>query len=76
MLKNLKSLRTENKISQESLGKIIGVSQQTINKYENHNVEPCINILIKISNYFDVSVDYLVGNTNEKHKYKSTVKYD
>ncbi|MBR6473989.1 MAG: helix-turn-helix transcriptional regulator, partial [Lachnospiraceae bacterium] len=36
MIKNLKSLRKEKGISQKSLGEVIGVSQQSINKYENY----------------------------------------
>ena len=76
MLENLKKLRTEHKISQEALGSIVGVSQQAINKYENHNVEPDIATLIKIANYFDVSVDFLIGNTQERHKCESVKEYD
>ena len=63
MLKNLKSLRTEQNISQQQLANVIGVSQQSVNKYENHSVEPDIDITIKIADYFSVSVDYLIGRT-------------
>ncbi len=45
MIKNLKALRKEYNISQQQLANIIGVSQQSINKYENHNVEPDIETL-------------------------------
>lgn len=61
MVKNLKKLRNEQGISQRELADIIMVSQQSINKYENHNIEPDIDTLIKIADYFDVSIDYLVG---------------
>lgn len=61
MIKNLKTLRNEFKISQQKLADAVGVSQQSINKYENQDVEPDIAILIKIADYFSVSVDYLVG---------------
>lgn len=61
MVKNLKKLRNERGISQRDLADIIMVSQQSINKYENHNVEPDIDTLIKMADYFDVSLDYLVG---------------
>jgi len=63
MLKNLKLLRNQKKLSQKQLAEIIGVSQQSINKYENHNIEPDINTLIQLANYFSTSVDYLIGNT-------------
>ena len=61
MVKNLKSLRNRNKISQQQLADVIGVTQQSINKYENHSVEPDIETLIKIADYFETTVDYLIG---------------
>ncbi len=63
MLKNLKSLREEAGISQKALADAIGVSQQSINKYENHSIEPDIMTMIQISAFFHTSVDYLIGNT-------------
>lgn len=62
MVKNLRKLRTERKVSQQQLADVIGTSQQSINKYENHNVEPDISTLIKLSDYFHTTVDYLVGH--------------
>ena len=63
MLENLKRLRIEAGVSQKSLAEAIGVSQQSINKYENHKIEPDIETLIRIADYFKTSVDYLVGHT-------------
>lgn len=63
MVKNLRKLRTERKVSQQQLADVIGTSQQSINKYENHNVEPDISTLIKLSDYFRTTVDYLIGHT-------------
>ncbi|MBQ8922805.1 MAG: helix-turn-helix transcriptional regulator [Oscillospiraceae bacterium] len=40
MVKNLKTLRTKFRLSQQQLADVIGVSQQSVNKYENHNIEP------------------------------------
>lgn len=64
MLENLKALRERAKITQKQLADAIGVSQQSINKYENHNIEPDIQTLIKIAEYFNTSVDYLIGHTD------------
>lgn len=64
MLENLKLLRSATGISQKALAEAIGVSQQSINKYENHNIEPDIATLSRIADYFHVSIDYLVGRTN------------
>lgn len=65
MLKNLKKLRNENNVTQQQLADAISVSQQSINKYENHNIEPDISTLIQIADYFNVTVDYLIGRTGD-----------
>ena len=62
MLEKLKVLRTQAGISQKSLADIVGTSQQSINKYENQNVEPDISTLKRIADHFGVSVDYLIGH--------------
>lgn len=61
MVKNLKELRVQAGISQQQLADVIGVSQQSINKYENHNIEPDIRTLVALADYFETSVDYLIG---------------
>lgn len=67
MVKNLKELRREKGISQHELASIIGTSQQSVNKYENHNIEPDIATLILLADYFETSVDYLIGRTSPSH---------
>ena len=64
--KNLKALRKEYNISQQQLANIIGVSQQSINKYENHNVEPDIETLKAIATFFNTTIDFLVGFDESK----------
>ena len=66
MIKNLKALRKEYNISQQQLANIIGVSQQSINKYENHNVEPDIETLKAIATFFNTTIDFLVGFDDSK----------
>ena len=68
MLENLRKLREEARISQKQLAEIIGVSQQSINKYENHNIEPDIETLIRIADHFGTSVDYLIGHSTLPYK--------
>lgn len=68
MLPNLKKLRQEYGISQQGLANAIGVSQPSINKYENHNIEPDIEVLIRIADFFNTSVDYVVGHTEIRRK--------
>ncbi len=52
MLPNLKLLRQKRGISQQKLADAIGVSQQSINHYENHKIEPDIATLIQNSGLF------------------------
>ena len=60
---NLKKIRKEKGISQLKLALDLNTSQNTISRYETGEREPGINELIKIADYFDVSIDYLVGRT-------------
>ena len=64
MIVNLKKLRNSKGISQQQLASLLNVSQQSINKYENHNVEPDISILIAMAEYLDTTIDYLVGRSD------------
>ncbi len=75
MLKNLKKIRLLNNISQQQLAGVIGVTQQSVNKYENHSVEPDIEVIIKIADYFSVSIDYLVGRTDIKNIPENFTEY-
>lgn len=65
MLKNLKSLREKYAVTQQCLAVAVGVSQQSINKYENHNIEPDVCTLIAIADFFHTSVDYLIGHCEQ-----------
>ena len=72
MLQNLKLLRQEYHISQQRLADAIEVSQQSINQYENHNIEPDIAVLSRIADYFDTSIDYIVGHTDIRRRIEYT----
>lgn len=67
MLKNLKALRMEYGISQQKLADAIYVTQPSINKYENHDIEPEIEILKLLADYFDTTIDYLVGHSDVRY---------
>ena len=58
---NLKMLRKERSVGQVQLAKAIGVSNGIISLWENGLREPNMSSLIALSNYFSVSIDYLVG---------------
>lgn len=58
-------LRTEKGLSQREIAKILQISQGTYNNWENEKTQPSIEQLISLSKLFAVSVDYLIGNTDE-----------
>lgn len=68
MVKNLKLLRQKKGLSQQQLAEIIGVSQQSVYKYEKQNVEPELSVLISMADFFETSVDYLIGHSEVNHK--------
>ncbi len=61
--KILKELRAEAKLSQTKLGEKLGFSNQTVSFWELGNREPDLDTLVEISEFFNVSVDYLLGKT-------------
>ena len=75
MLENLKKLRKATKTTQNELAEAIGVSQQSINKYENHNIEPDIETLKRIANYFGTTIDYITGYSPYRYKVEDIQRY-
>lgn len=66
MQNRLKTLRKSRHLTQEELGEIISVTQQNISKYENDVYEMPVDVLIKVSRCFNVSIEYLLGLTEIK----------
>ena len=60
----LKQIRKENGISQLKLAIELNTNQNTISRYETGEREPVINELIRIADYFNVSIDYLLERTD------------
>lgn len=60
-MKNLRLLRKASNLTMKQLGEIINVSESTISMYETGKREPDQKTLIKIANYFNVSIDFLLG---------------
>lgn len=57
-------LRKEKKCTQTELAERMGVNKATINKYEKGTASPSYEMLWKLAEFFDVSVDYLIGRNN------------
>lgn len=58
---NLKQLREQRKISQQELARVLNIKQTTYSNYENGKTQPDLELLKKIADYFDVSLDFLCG---------------
>ncbi len=65
----LKELREEKGITQQALADVLCCSQQTINSYENRGSQPDVEMLSKIADYFDTSVDYLIGRSDVRYSF-------
>ena len=63
----IKELRSAHNLNQVELGKKLGVSKQCICNWESNNIQPSIDMLIKIARYFGVTTDYLLGLDNSKY---------
>ena len=59
---NLERIRKDKKVSQAKLGAALGLTQQMISSYEKGMSSPNIEVLVKIADYFGVSLDALVGH--------------
>ena len=68
MIKNLRMLREEKGLSQQKLAEMLNTTQQSIFKYEKTASEPDIETLIRMADVFEVSVDFLIGNTDVRDK--------
>lgn len=56
----IKKLRTAHNLSQVQLSEKLGVSKQTVSNWENNNILPSVDMLIRISRFFSVSTDFLL----------------
>lgn len=73
-MNRIKELRLSNAIKQVDFAKMLGVSQATVSGWESEKYQPDRDTLIKIASYFDVSVDYLIGNSPVKKEKKKGVQ--
>lgn len=76
---NIKRLRKEKDITQDTLADFLGVSFQSVSKWERSEAFPDITLLPAIANYFGVTIDELMGNDkilNEEKIQKDFAKYD
>lgn len=65
----IRNLREDRDITQAEIGNYLNVSQRTYSRYETGERSIPIEVFIQLSNYYHVSVDYLVGLTDQKRIY-------
>ena len=64
MVNRIKDLREDRDMRQSDLAEATGIDQRTISNYETGKTYPDAYALIKLADFFDVSIDYLVGRTS------------
>lgn len=65
-MKRLRDLRNDNDYTQQQIADYLHINQATYSDYENGNINIPLDALIKLADYYHVSLDYLVGRTDEK----------
>lgn len=65
MYQRLRDLREDRDLSQEDMAKILKIHQTTYSDYELGNLNIPVDVLIKLANFFDTTIDYIV----ERDKY-------
>ena len=63
--KRIKSLRNDKKLLQKDIANLLGITERQYRDYEAGKVDPPTSRTIKLADYFDVSIDYLVGRSDD-----------
>ena len=66
VFENIRNLREDNDIIQNELAEYLNVKQTTYSKYELGKINVPVEVLIKLADFYDVSIDYLVGRSKDK----------
>ncbi len=65
MYRRIRDLREDHDLTQAQMGKILSCSQRVYSNYERGDIDIPTAILLKLADYYDVSVDYLLGRTDK-----------
>ena len=66
---NIRSLRIDGSHTQKQIAEYLGISQNTYSQYEIGVLNYPVDVLMKLADFYEVSVDYLLGRTNVKTPY-------
>lgn len=72
----LRNLREARGLSQKEFADILGVERTRYGKWETKGYEPTFDVLIRIADYFDVSLDYLLGRVEKPQSAKKVLPID
>ncbi len=61
MYERIRDLREDKDLNQSQIAKILNISQSTYSRYENGNLDVPTEVLIALSKFYNVSVDYILG---------------
>ena len=67
LYERIRKLRLERNWSQVDLAKKLNVTKQSVSNWENDNIQPSIDMLVKLSQVFSVSTDYLLGMEERRY---------
>ena len=67
VFENIRNLREDSDKKQQELAEYLNIKQTTYSKYELGKINIPIEVFIKLADYYDVSVDYLVGRSTKKN---------
>ena len=70
MYQRLRDLREDRDLNQTEVAKMLGMSQTGYSKYETGENDIPTAVLIKLADFYDTSIDYLLGRTDIKKRYK------
>ena len=70
MYKRIKDLREDRDLNQTKVAKMLGMSQTGYSKYETGENDIPTAILIKLAKFYNTSIDYLLGETDNPQRYK------
>lgn len=63
---NIRAIREDRDLKQRELAAVLGMAQNTYSQYENGVIEWTAPLLVKLADFYDVSVDYLLGRTGPR----------
>ena len=75
-MKNLRLLRESGNLSQQKLADKFGLAQSQIHSYESGAYEPDISTLRRFAEFFETSVDYIIGDTEIRHRIEHVSRHD